>query len=83
MPTGDSLREQVRRRLAAKELFLVSRRGRAERGSGTACAVCGSLISISEIEYTVRGPTTRVVVHVGCYLVWRQESEAARLRGES
>jgi len=40
------------------------------------------MISRSEIQYTVRGPTSSVVVHLGCYLVWRQESEAARLRGE-
>jgi len=40
MPPGESLREQVRRRLAAKELFLISRRGRAEPASGNACAVC-------------------------------------------
>jgi hypothetical protein len=42
-----------------------------------------SVVSTTEVQYTVRGPTTSVVVHLGCYLVWRQESEAARLRGES
>jgi len=82
MPPGDSLREQVRRRLASKELFLVSRKGRAERGSGNACGVCGAVVSTTEVQYTVSGPTTSVGVHLGCYLVWRQESEAARLRGE-
>lgn len=83
MPAGDSLRDQVRRRLSAKELFLASRPGRPERGSGNSCEVCGSVITTTDVEYTVRGPTTSVVVHLGCYLVWRQESEAARLRGES
>ncbi len=82
MPPGESLREQVCRRLANKELFLISRKGRGERGSGNACAVCMSAISTSEAQYTVRGPASSVVTHVGCYLVWRQESEAARLRGE-
>ena len=83
MPPGESLREQVRRRLAAKELFLISRRGRAEPASGNACAVCALVIDTSGVQYAVRGPTSRVVAHIACYLVWRQESEAARLRGES
>jgi hypothetical protein len=83
MPAGGSLRDQVRRRLSAKELFLASRPGRPERGSGNSCEVCGLLISTTEVQYTVRVPTTYVVVHLGCYLVWRQESEVARLRGES
>jgi hypothetical protein len=82
MPAGDSLREQVRRRLANKELFLINRRGRAEPGSENACAVCALVIGTSGVQYAVRGPTSRVVAHVACYLVWRQESEAARLRGE-
>jgi len=82
-PTSESLREQVRRRLATKELFLISRKGRGERGSGNSCAVCARVISTSEIQYTVSGSTSTVVAHLACYLVWRQESEAARLRGES
>jgi len=41
------------------------------------------VISTSWVQYTVLGPTSSVVVHLACYLVWRQESEAARLRGES
>jgi hypothetical protein len=81
MPAGDSLRDQVRRRLSAKDLFLASRPGRPERGSGNSCEVCGSAITTTGVQYTVRGPTTSIVVHLG-YLVWRQESEAARLRGE-
>ena len=82
MPPGGNLREQARRRLATRELFLVNRRGRPERGSGTACAVCAVMISPSTVQYAVRGPTRSVVVHLACYLVWRQASEAARLRGE-
>jgi hypothetical protein len=81
MPPGENLREQVRRRLATNELFLVSRKGRAKRGSGNSCGVCGAVVGTTEVQYTVCGPTSSVVVHLGCYLVWRQESEAARLRG--
>jgi hypothetical protein len=40
------------------------------------------VIGTSGVQYAVRGPTSRVVAHVACYLVWRQESEATRLRGE-
>jgi hypothetical protein len=83
MPPGESLREQARRRLANKQLFLISRKGRPGHGSGNSCAVCALVISTSEVQYTVRGATRSVATHVGCYLVWRQESEAARLRGES
>jgi hypothetical protein len=82
MPSGDSLREQVRRRLANKELFLVSRRGRPERGTGNACAVC-ALVIRTRSSTRCRGRTSTVVAHLACYLVWRQESEAARLRGET
>ena len=77
---GESLREQVRRRLANKGLFLSSRKGRPGRGSGNACAVCA--LVISGVQYTVRGPTSSVATRFGCYLVRRQESEATRLRGD-
>jgi hypothetical protein len=83
MPTGDSLREQVRRRLLNKELFLISRNGRPERGRENPCGVCGSVITTTEVQYTMPGPTSSVGVHLGCYLVSRQESEAARLREET
>ena len=73
----------MRRRLANKELFLVSRSGRPERGIGNACAVCALVISTNVIQYAVSGSTSIVVAYLACYLVWRQESEAARLRGES
>jgi len=82
MLPGENLREQVRRRLANKELFLISRKGHAERGSGNSCAVCALVISTNEIQYTVSGSVKTVIAHLACYLVWRQESESARLRGE-
>ncbi len=82
MPGREGLREQVRRRLANKELFLVNYTGRPERGSGNSCAVCATMIHTSEIQYTVSGSMRTVVAHLACYLVWRQESEAARLREE-
>ena len=83
MPPGESLREQVQRRLANKELVLIRSRAQAERGSGSACVVCAVVISTSRIQYTVRELGSSMATHLGCYLVWRQESEAARLRGES
>jgi hypothetical protein len=80
MPAGD-LRAKIRRRLATKDLFLIGRPGRPERGSGSACAVCASVISTTEAQYSVPGPTNSVVAHLACYVVWRKESEAVRLRG--
>jgi len=73
MPPGESLREQVRRRLANKEPFLISRKGHAERGSGNSCAVCALVISSSEVQYAMPGQKNAVVAHLGCYLVWREE----------
>ena len=70
MPPGENLREQVWRRLANKELFLISRKGHAERGSGNSCAVCALVISSSEVQYTMPGQKSAVVAHLGCYLVW-------------
>jgi hypothetical protein len=38
------------------------------------------VIDTTEVQYAVRGPTGTVGAHLVCYLIWRQESEAARLR---
>ena len=63
MPPGENLREPVRRRLANKELFLISRKGHAERGGGNSCAVCALVISTNEIQYTVSGSVKTVSAH--------------------
>jgi hypothetical protein len=81
MPAGDSLRDQVRRRLSPRSCSSPAASGRPSAGAGT--RGLRVIISTTEVQYTVRVPTTNVVVHLGCYLVWRQESEAARLRGET
>lgn len=77
----DELRQRVRRALASGALFLADRKTRVGRGSGGLCAVCTSAITESEVEYEVPGGVSgTAVAHLLCYLVWRQESEAARLR---
>ncbi len=80
---NDELRQRVRRALTSGALFLVDQRSRAGRGSGKLCAVCTSAVAEDDVEYEVPGGVSgTVVAHLACYLVWRQESEAARLRDE-
>jgi hypothetical protein len=80
---NDELRQRVRRALTSGALFLVDQRSRVGRGSGKLCAVCTSAVAEDDVEYEVPGGVNgTVVAHLACYLVWRQESEAARLRDE-
>jgi hypothetical protein len=80
---NDELRQRVRRALTNGALFLVDQRSRVGRGSGKLCAVCTSAVAEDDVEYEVPGGVNgTVVAHLACYLVWRQESEAARLRDE-
>ena len=80
---NDELRQRVRRALTSGALFLVDRRSRVGRGSGKLCAVCTSAVAEDDVEYEVPGGVSgTVVAHLACYLVWRQESEAARLRSD-
>ena len=80
---NDELRQRVRRALTSGALFLVDQRSRVGRGSGKLCAVCTSAVAEDDVEYEVPGGVSgTVVAHLACYLVWRQESEAARLRDE-
>ena len=73
----------MRRALTRGTLFLAGHESWAGRGSGRLCAVCTSAVTASEVEYEVPGGVNgTVVAHLPCYLVWRQESEAARLRGD-
>jgi hypothetical protein len=70
-------------RLTSGALFLVDQRSRVGRGSGKLCAVCTSAVAEDDVEYEVPGGVSgTVVAHLACHLVWRQESEAARLRDE-
>jgi len=41
------------------------------------------VIGITEVQCRASGPTGPAVAHLACHLVWRQESEAAGLRGQS
>jgi len=81
MDRDHRLRERVRRGLASGELFLIDKSW-AGRGSGGRCAVCGMTIAFQNVEYKVEGARGVAMAHLTCYLVWRQESEAWRLRAE-
>ena len=80
---NDELRQRVRRALTSGALFRVDQRSRVGRGSGKLCAVCTSAVAEDDVEYEVPGGVSgTVVAHLACYLIWRQESEAARLPDE-
>jgi hypothetical protein len=83
MDRDSRLRERVRCGLASGELFLIDHKSWAGRGSGGPCAVCAMTIAFQEVEYKVDGAQAAAVAHLTCYLVWRQESEAWRLRAET
>lgn len=74
------LRQRVRRALTSGTLSLVIRKARVARGSGRLCAVCTSSVNETDIEYEVLSANGLGVAHLPCYLIWRQESEAWRIR---
>jgi hypothetical protein len=76
--TNSELRQCVQRWLTSGALFAAPQTFRAGHGSGTLCRVCGSPIRELEIEYEIADEANgKVVVHRQCYLIWREESEAA------
>lgn len=79
-PNIDMLRILARVGLADGRLFRVESHARAGTGSGLTCVVCSRAISSSEVEYELIAPSGTVFAHFACYLVWHQESEAARDR---
>jgi hypothetical protein len=81
LTTNTELRQRVQRWLTSGALFSAPQTSWAGHGSGTLCRVCSSLIHPGEIEYEMADEVNgKVVVHRQCYLVWREETEAARLR---
>ena len=82
MDRDSRLRERVQRGLASGVLFLIDHKSWAGRGRGGSCAVCAMTIAFQDVEYRVEGAQGAAVAHLTCYLVWRQESEAWRLRAE-
>jgi hypothetical protein len=82
-PNFDMLRVLARVGLADGRLFNVENHVRAGTGSGLRCVVCAMAIKSSEVEYEVTAPAATVYAHFACYLVWHQESRAARTRSQS
>ena len=71
--SGDDLGQAVRDRLATGALFPVPRKAWGGQGTGKVCSVCDVIISSTEIEFEVSGPTT-LWAHLVCYDIWRYES---------
>jgi hypothetical protein len=81
LTANEELRQRVQRRLTSGALFPAPRTSWAGNGSGRRCGVCSSLVHANEIEYEVLGGVNgTVVAHRLCYVVWREESEAASVR---
>jgi hypothetical protein len=70
-----SLRESIRTRLSSGSLFPANNRVVAGRGSQEPCLLCGGTVYKAEVQYDVKdGAGRKIICHVACYLVWRQES---------
>lgn len=76
IPLHSSLRVSVRTRLALGKLFPVGPEAWAGKGTGRPCLVCDDPICLEDVEYEVLRETTgtSAVVHLRCYIVWREES---------
>ena len=75
--SGDDLCQAVRDRLVSGALFPVPRKAWGGHGTEKVCSVCDVIISSTEIEFQVAGPTT-LWVHLVCYDIWRYESGTFR-----
>ena len=71
--SGDDLCQAVRDRLLSGALFPVPRKAWGGHGTGKVCSICDVIISSTEIEFEVTGPTI-LWAHLVCYDIWRYES---------
>jgi len=74
----DSLRRQVRARLARRELFAAKGISSVRRGTGRPCIVCDRPIESPTLEREVEGPGVVALAHPACYVIWREESLALK-----
>ena len=72
----DALRRQVRKQLAARELFPATGISSVRRGTGRPCQVCKLPIDAPTLEREVEGPDVGAFAHPACYTIWREESIA-------
>ncbi len=72
-PEEEALRDAIRERLEAGELFWASGNSHIRRGTGRECAVCRKPIGSDAIERQVTGPrnTRFAIAHEECWLLWR------------
>ena len=71
--SGDDLCQAVCDRLVSGALFPVPGKAWGGHGTGKVCSVCDVIISSTEIEFEVTGPTI-LWAHLVCYDIWRYES---------
>jgi hypothetical protein len=76
--SGDDLHQTVRDRLVNGALFPVPQKAWGGHGTGRVCAVCDVVISSTEIELEVAGPSRKAWAHLMCYDIWREELGAFR-----
>lgn len=74
----DTMRRQVRARLAKRELFAATGISSIRRGTGRPCIVCERSIDSPTLEREVEGPGVVAVAHPDCYKLWREESAALK-----
>ena len=76
----DTLRWQVRARLAKRELFAATGISSVRRGTGRPCIVCDRSIDSPTLEREVEGPGVVAIAHPDCSKLWREESALFRHR---
>jgi len=76
----DSLRWQVRARLAKRERFGATGISSVRRGTGRTCIVCERPIDSPTLEREVEDPGVVAIAHPDCYKIWREESAILKHR---
>jgi hypothetical protein len=79
-PPYDALRQKVRARLSARQLFPANGISSVRRGTGRPCIVCELPIESPTLEREVEGPGVVALAHPACYTIWREESMARTRR---
>jgi hypothetical protein len=73
---------QIRARLSEARLPAVDGVSKSHRGTGRPCIVCRRAIEPTEVERELDGLGVFLYAHEACYVLWREESVAARAAGD-
>jgi hypothetical protein len=81
LTANNELRQRVQRWLTSGALFLAPQAAWAGHGTGRLCGICSAIVHENEVEYEVAGGVNgKVIAHRHCFVIWREESEAASVR---